>query len=531
MNFGSDDSNQSERPERQTGSAEPKYAVDEGDNAFIKLLILATERCLAYADIVKEEDGQRKYVRKAQAHIDFLNNKFERYTDCDLTIIDDYVDEAAKELEEDLERHEAQKEKLADCTERRRRCFKERERELKRLYAVSQKFIDSVGSAGGMQLGPGVRLDFEFCKALTNFAAQAGIVADGGKELVRLRRRAVAIQTASHGGSHADAKEKRKEALARFSEQEVKLEMQRQNMLESEQRFYSEQVHPLLCEAKILPDRRESVSSSSSGDLSRVEERPEDSAEADSIAPSPPSHLPQRRQAQKVLDAKAALAKAIATLDSLKEEYVTSLAETLITFTGLKQDDFDAAWERDHGEQSYYEQQVERTETMTAAEATYQQALQEAEEAGITPLPPSPRDTGNRSRDGETDSEREESETNKSRARSNRKPATRTWIKRVAKSGSPLSPSTAPTRPSAGVSKRPRGNVRPNWGFMVEQVPRHTSIQRHGRHQDAMRRRAEAQIEELPNVNSAVAPPAPLLPPTPPPAAPAPLYTRWCNVQ
>lgn len=496
MNHEIEDSDLTGGTDFDPNSADWRDADNDEDNDFVKRLVEAVERCVAYLSIIEEENRRRGDVKKGQGHVDFLNNKLERYTDCEIEALDNLVTSKIQDVDESMEALENAKSLLVHCVERSKQCALERRRVLDKLYGASQGPIDRFGEVGNTAT-PGIGLGFDFYKALANMMAQAGIVAQSRADLTKLRKQVLGLRPSNKDASLAASNKKRKEALARYRERESQLQFQCENQIESEQNFFVNSVQPILRHAGVLPDRRESVSSTSSGGLSRIARASSRGADNGRSIPVVPERGGEEAfLLQRLLDSKAVFSKAECALMALRERYATSLGDWLITFSNWSQRDFDALWATESGGRSQaVQERVARTAVRTAEEA-YHQAYQAAEAAGVTALPPSPRDTGNRTHDGHTDSEHEEAETQKRRARSKRKPETRTWIKRVAKSGSPVSPSAAPLRPRSGVSKRPHGNVQPNWDFIGESEPRRSRIDRYARHQEFMRRRARVQEEQ-----------------------------------
>lgn len=527
FDFKSDTSE--EDPTEETGLEERRYAEDDNDNDFIKRLVSVTERCIAYDLILQKETSQRELLARAQSHVDCLNDKYRRMAACRLNIVHDMVEEKALELEEDEERFEAVKDVLEHCVQRSRDCLSQRNRELKALYSVSQRFLDQY-IARGDATAPGLGIDRELCMKLATFMAQARIVSETERAAIESRRRVLNNRAAVPGSTPAALRKNRRQALTAYHDVSAQLERQRKNQIDSEQLFFTQTIQPLLRDAGILPDRRESVSSTSSGGLSIVQRPSHHPAEDSNDEQSQDAGSPELRD---ILAKKAALSEAVVLLDRLREDYVEDLAEFLIAFSNQTRAAFDVLWAQEHDGYLYEDLRRGGQAAVNAAEDAYEEALCAAEKAGLTPLPPSPRDTGNRSEDGAAGSEN--AVVWAARERRKNKPETRAWIKKVARSGSPISPSTAPVRPRGGVSKVSKGNVRPNWGFIGESEPKRTRVDRYEKHRKAMGKKFEEMEKERVRREGVRA--AAAAAPAAPSPAPAPAIVEpqrggwWCGVQ
>lgn len=193
----------------------------------------------------------------------------------------------------------------------------------------------------------------------------------------------------------------------------------------------------------------------------------------------------------------ATAAKAHADLDRLRNGYMLQLGSFLVTYYGLEKWQFDDLDERNNNGRSYETREADAVEAVRKVEEECDEAWEEAIDAGITDMPLSPKDLGDGTEDGKTESQASEELSRHQRYYDDRRPRMRHWTTSFAKAGSPADPETGPQRSSAELTRLPSaGSSYADAGLAA--TPQRSQIDRHNRHKEKMRKRtAEQEAERL----------------------------------
>lgn len=314
------------------------------------------------------------------------------------------------------------------------------------------------------------------------------------KRTNRARRNLVRAQGRPQDGRSGERiKSERKQLLADYQTREAILERQKESQTRREQTFFLNEARPALVAAGFLPSTAPPRRSATPEDLERIKDRPQEhGAGKDTVVET--QAQPQR---QKLQAARKRAAKAKDDLTRIQTSYMQDLATNLITYSELTKQQFDRSYQRDNDGVSYETMEAEAVERVREAEAECDAAWREAVEAGITDLPPSPHELGDRSEDGRVDSESTEEVRAEKQAHKEFRAHVDRWNKHVAKSGNPADPEIAGPRPASaepGTPPPPPQSRPPTPGIETETSK--TRLDRYTKHQEQMQKRAVEQEAE-----------------------------------
>lgn len=465
---------------------------DPKDHEFIATLILVVEHFDAYTRLRAEENHAKEAVWAVQLQLDVCSNDYTSYLMLEEPAIDDLVQDRKKE-EKWLQA------KLKECLQVRRlvsgrlqRNTTQRTKLLGVLYDGAQRFVDRdlIGKVqcDGLELSPS--FDFHLIRLKHSYSELIG----AEKSTKRARRALIRAQgRLQHGRSENEVKTERKQLLADFQSEEATLERQKESQTRREQIFFIDLARPALIAAGLLPSTAPPRRSATPDDLERMQDRSkEDGAGRGTVAET--QTQPQR---QNLFAARRRAAKANDALARLRSSYMEHLAKTLSTYSEMTKQQFDRRYQREHEGIPYETSEAEAMERVRQAEAECEAAWREAVEAGVTDLPPSPHDLGDRSEDGKVDSESSGEVLAEKQAHDEFKPHVDRWNRHVATSGSPADPEVSGPRPASaepGTPPPPPGSRPPTPGVETEtSKPR---VDRYTTHQQQMKKRALEQEAE-----------------------------------